>query len=303
MYKVVLWGCGNGYNTFVSHRGYEQVEAVGITDSDISCYKVIDGIPAVSKNEVFEAKIKYDYIIVTVDEDRIYKEIVSEIVSNGISRDIILPSRIFKIPFFNFEDYIIIRNSNVSILSDYCSAGYLYHKFGLKLTSPTINMWADNENYIRFLSDIKGHMELPMEKVDNIIDEPYKGLYSFYRGRLGDCEWNFNHDVIFDTAVERWEKGVDRFNFDNYIAIMTIRTDEMAYKFNALPIKNKIGFYWKQLDLESVICLPQWDSEKVRARHSYNFAGLVNRVADEDGNRAINWMKALQHKNDFSRVG
>ena len=32
MYRVVLWGLGEGYNSFVTLRGYEGVEIVAIVD-------------------------------------------------------------------------------------------------------------------------------------------------------------------------------------------------------------------------------------------------------------------------------
>ena len=120
---------------------------------------------------------------------------------------------------------------------------------------------------------------------------------------MGDVEWIFNHDETFETAATRWKKGAERFNASNFIATMTIRSDEMAYKFDELPIKHKIGFYWKDLGLDSVICMPEWNNPKCRAKFVYNFAHFTNCVADETkGIRAVNWMRALLHKNGYSRV-
>jgi len=101
--------------------------------------------------------------------------------------------------------------------------------------------------------------------------------------------WCFNHDVEADKAIERWERRRKRFNRDNYIVIMCIRSDEMAFKFDKLPIKNKIGFYWKDLGLESVVYMPEWADSRIRSRFMYNFTGLVNRATDDMyGIRAIN---------------
>lgn len=303
MYKVALWGIGVGYNTFVSLNGYSHVEPVAITDSDAKSLKKIDGIPVITKSDLFAGKVEYDYIIVTVDDNRIYKEIANEAVAGGISRDIILPVKIFKIPFFNFDEYIEIKKSNLSIISDYCFAGLLYHRFGFEFTSPTINMFTDNENFYRFISNLEENLKLPMEKIDDTVNVQYRGFYTYPMGRVGDCEWCFNHDTSFEAAKERWDKGVERFNFDNYLVVMTIRSDEMAYKFDRLPIKNKIGFYWKDLKLDSVVYLPEWNSGKIRKKFYYNFAILANHMASEEqGVRAVNWMKALQHKKDFRRT-
>lgn len=302
MYRVALWGLGEGYNVFTSCHGYEMVEVVAIADKKGKLYKQIDGIPIVVPQKL-ACEYEYDYLIVTVVEEHTYKEIVREAVSMGIKREVIFPVRIFQIPFFNFDKYIQIKQSNISILSDYCFAGFLYHRFGLQFTSPTINMFTDNDNYYRFLQDIKSYMSAQMVKVENEVENVYKDTYTYPRGRIKDVEWVFNHDVNYETAAERWKRGVERFNYDNFIAVMTIRSDEMAYKFNELPIEHKIGFYWKDLGLDSVIYMPEWQDENIRAMLGYNFSGLTNRVADGTyGIQTIDWMKALLHEEGYCRI-
>jgi uncharacterized protein (DUF1919 family) len=263
----------------------------------------VDGIPVTKPERLKDDTLKFDYLIVTALNENTFEEIIREATEMGIQREIILPASIFWIPFFNFEEYIQIKNSNVSILSDYCFAGYLYHRFGMKFTSPTINMFADNDNYIRFLQNLEKYMNEPMTEVKNTVDNCYKNIFTYPRGMIGDVEWQFNHDVCFSTAAERWKRGVERFNWDNYIAIMTIENDEMAYKFETLPIKNKIGFYWKDLNLDSIIYMPTWQNPEIRKNCGYAFSALVNRVADGTyGYGTINWMKALLHQCGYSRT-
>lgn len=302
MYKVALWGTGNGYNLFSSHHGHSMVEVVAITDSKWSgYYKSIDGIPVVPTEKI--ADVPFDYLIISVIDDCIYKEIVNEAMQLGIKREVILPLRIFKIPFFDFDEYIKIKESNVSIISDYCFGVYLYHKFGMKFTSPTILMYADNDNYLRFLKDIRGHLAEPMREVENCVETPYKDIFSYPRGRVGDSERLFNHDKTFETAAERWNKGVERFNYDNYIVTMTIRSEKAAYEFDKVEIKNKVGFFWKDLGLESVVYMPEWNDPAIRAKFGYDFARLVNHVAIEAGGIwRIDWMRLLLHKDNFKRI-
>lgn len=173
----------------------------------------------------------------------------------------------------------------------------------MKFTSPTINMYSDNENYMYFLKDIKSHFEQPMMEVHDTTNNLYKGVFSYPRGRVGDSEWIFNHDVCFETALKRWNKGVERFNYNNFLVIMTLYSDGMAYEFDSLPIEHKIGFYWKDLNLDSVVCIPEWNNPQIRSKFDCNFSNIVNRVAEENmGIRSINWMNALQHKGDIRRV-
>lgn len=302
MYRVALWGIGKGYDLFTSLHGHEMVEVVAIADRRSAYYEKVDGIPVINPNEL--ADIEIDYLIVTIIDECICEKVICEAIQIGIKREHILPVRIFQIPFFNFEEYIIIKNSNISILSDYCLGGWLYHTFGFQFTSPTINMYINNDNYYKFLQDIEGYMKKEMKEVENVVDNSYLGYYACPRGRLGDLEWIFNHDTTFETASQRWKRGVERFNYSNFIAVMTIRSDEMAYKFDELPIKNKIGFYWKDLQLKSIVCLNEWNNPELRKKARYDFAVMSNGTAydSEIGVRAINWMKLLLHNDDFRRI-
>lgn len=303
MYKIALWGIGEGYNLFTQLQGHEKVNVVVIVDNKTNGVRTIDNIPVIAPAKLVESEYLYDYLVVSVIDDGVYKIIVNQAEKMGIPREIILPLRIFQIPFFNFEDYIKIKKSNISIISDYCFAGFLYHKFGMRFTSPTINMFIDNDCYFQFISNLDYYMKKPMVEVKNPVDETYKGIYAFQRGRIEDIEFMFNHDETFSNAAARWQRGVKRFNWDNYIVTMTIRSDKMAQKFNDLPIKHKIGFYWKDLGLDSVVYTPEWNEVSIRAKFNYDFAGLVNRAADDTcGFRYINWMKALLHQEGFKRV-
>ncbi len=301
MYKVALWGMGEGYNLFIQLHGHEQVQVVAITDNLVGGVKSLDNIPVVPPSEL--SMYAFDYLIVSVIDNNTYKSIADEATALGIDRETIFPLWIFKIAYFDFDKYIQIRESNISILSDYCFAGFLYHSLGMQFTSPTILLTSDNDNYYRFLCNIKHYLNYPMREIKDTINRPCFNHLSYPGGIVDDVEWWFAHSVTYAETEKKWTERAKRFNYDNFLVTMTIRSDEMAEKFNELPIKNKIGFYWKDLGLDSVVCLPQWNDPTIRAQFNYDFAVLVNRIANETcGIRAINWMKALLHEKDFLRI-
>ena len=129
MYKVILWGMGDGYNSFIKLHGYEMVDVVAIIDSDTKKIKKLDGIQVVEPQNM---GVEFDFIIVTVIDDSRYKEILLQALEIGVKREAILPLRVFNIPFFNFDDYIEIKKKNISIISDSCFAGFLYHRFAMR---------------------------------------------------------------------------------------------------------------------------------------------------------------------------
>ena len=298
--KAVLWGGGHGYDVFVQLRGLDMLNVLAITDNADLYVSRIDGIPVVKPNELSE--IDFDYLIICVIDDTLFKSILKDALKLEIDRDKIIPLRTFTIPFFNIDDYIRIKDSKISIISDYCFAGYLYHRFGLMFRSPTINMFTNNHNYLKFIGDLEYYMNQQMKEDEDWRERLYGDAFMYPRGKVADVEWVFNHDIEFESARKRWDKGVERFNWDNYIVIMTIENDEMAYKFQELPIRHKIGFYWKDLNLQSVVCMPRWNDPAFRTKYDYCFSGMVNKIAtDGEGIRAINWMKALLHEEGYVR--
>ena len=66
MYNVILWGLGDGYNSFVSCRGLDMVNVLAIADSERWCYKSIDGIPVIKPEEIKEGIGEFDFLIITI---------------------------------------------------------------------------------------------------------------------------------------------------------------------------------------------------------------------------------------------
>lgn len=254
---------------------------------------------------IYYAGGDFDYIILTMCDKRLQEEAIEILLFKGYPRENIILGRVFENAFFNFDVYIEIKKSRVSIVSDTCLAGYVYHDWGLQFTSPTINMFAANSEYYKFIKNIEENICLPMNKYSDNLEEFYPDWYAYPRGIIGDSIWEFNHDSTFETAQERWNKGAARFNRDNYIVIMTLMSEEMAYKFDALPIKYKIGFYWKETGLDSVICLPRWrEDPEFRMRFKFSFSSYVNQAARQadEGVRSVNWIKLLLHEEGYIRV-
>ena len=71
MYKVALWGIGDGYNLFLQLKGYEMVEVVVITDRNCSHISTMDGKPVVEPRRL--KGYEFDYLVVSVIDDKIYK--------------------------------------------------------------------------------------------------------------------------------------------------------------------------------------------------------------------------------------
>ena len=80
-----------------------------------------------------------------------------------------------------------------------------------------------------------------------------------------------------EEAAEMNAKTVEILSTEYY---KTIINDEDAYRFSKLPYKNKIGFYYKPIELEGIICLSGWQDSKIRYDYAWDFKRYVRTMVD-----------------------
>lgn len=91
-----------------------------------------------------------------------------------------------------FRDALISRksrnrleNDNFTIISSDCTGGLIYHELNKEFLSPTINMFMMAEDYVRFCSNLKRWIDLPMIEIkQNEFHYPLAWLGD--RGRLSE---------------------------------------------------------------------------------------------------------------------
>lgn len=151
-----------------------------------------------------------------------------------------------------------INNTDFTILSNNCWGGFVYQKFGLEFTSPTIGLFMMERDYLKFVSDLKAYLSeslrfippeqsLYYEKLTKSGAEPI----SYPVARLRDIEVFFMHYKSQEEALEKWNRRRERINFDNLIVKLSQRSDcddQTVKEFCALPYKKKICFTEKKYD-------------------------------------------------------
>lgn len=151
--------------------------------------------------------------------------------------------------FIKFKRYIYnkiyrlkLKNKDFSMIASNCNGGVILSDLGIKFNTPTINLFFYPEDYLKFLSDIKGNLEYELiEEKDNNFDYPI--------GNLNGIKIHFMHYANFDEAKNKWDKRKKRINYDNLFVIFTDRdgcTYEQMEMFDKLPYKNKVIFTHKQ---------------------------------------------------------
>lgn len=133
-----------------------------------------------------------------------------------------------------------LKNRNLSVIASNCNGGFILSDLGIKFNTPTINLFFYPEDFLNFISDIKGNLKY------ELIEE--KGDYIYPIGRLNNIKIHFMHYKTFEEAKEKWDLRKKRINYDNLFIMFTDRdgcTYEQIKRFNELPYKNKVMFTHK----------------------------------------------------------
>lgn len=139
-----------------------------------------------------------------------------------------------------------IKNTDFTIISNNCTAGFIYHDLGLKFNTPTINLFFKTEQYISFIRDLKYYLNCPLIKVNKKNVSYPVGMLKSNNKNKENIYIYFNHYDSFSKAKEKWNERKKRINFDNICFILdfydSVYDIKLIDKFNKLNIENKIIF-------------------------------------------------------------
>ncbi|WP_049203095.1 DUF1919 domain-containing protein [Proteus mirabilis] len=151
--------------------------------------------------------------------------------------------------FFRFFKKRSYRNKNkeknITIISSNFIGGCIYNDLGLKFNSPTINLFFEANNYIKFCKNLKYYLNVELIESKNT-----KTTYPI--GILDDIEIHFLHYSNFFEAKKKWDSRKKRVNYEKLFFIMTDRdkcNNTHVTQFLNLPYKNKIFFSSKNINI------------------------------------------------------
>lgn len=311
MKRILVWGISSFYDKIVNvlNAGQEKgsIEILAYICSDSLSFSNIDNKPIIKPFEI--NNYIYDYIIVA---SSMFGDIQNISTSLGIRREQLIKGDVCLIPFFNFERYFSIIEKNISLVTEFCYGGFILHNLGLKFNTPFINTRINLYNYMKLLSNFENYIASTLRPYkknwikDKRIwyDNPSSWNYPIacLDGGGGKVLIELIHHFSFEEFEVYWNKRVKRFNFSSTLVLCVIKSDDMAKVFDKLPIKNKVGFYFKQLDLESIVCLNEWNNEKVKLLFAYSFENYVMSICRMNySSSAIDFFKLLNGEKDFIR--
>ena len=151
-----------------------------------------------------------------------------------------------------------LKNKDVTIISNNCIAGVMYHDLKLQFRTPTINLFfKDAKNFLKYVNNLEYYNGL------DIIEA--KGNYSYPVGKLEDVEIHFLHYQSFDEAKSCWDERKKRINYNNLMVLMTDQekgeTREILEKFSSIPYP-KIYLTNKVLEYDWSVYISGFDKQE-----------------------------------------
>lgn len=187
----------------------------------------------------------------------------------------------------NFDDF----PDDLTIISNTCLGGRLYHDYHKKFLTPTIDFYMEPSSFVKFCLNLKEYLSydivpLPDYKIDY--------LPNFLFCKIGDLVAAFGHtNNSFDKIVTKWNLRKERINYDNIIVICTDRnvlnnpftrcSDEVIKEFGKIKYK-KVMFSVKDYAYDYVSYLKSFSNEIAcpeATRPSINRKGKY--IVEEDG--------------------
>ncbi|MCI9365660.1 MAG: DUF1919 domain-containing protein [Clostridia bacterium] len=136
-----------------------------------------------------------------------------------------------------------LKNTDFTIISSNCIGGVIYHELGIQFQSPTINMYMNSKDFIKFCKNLKFYLEQKIELI-NQNERNYPVV------KLNDITLYCVHYKNFEEVEQAWNKRIKRVNFEKIAIIMSERdgcTYEDIIEFDKLQYKNKVIFVHKDM--------------------------------------------------------
>lgn len=251
MKKCLLWGMGYIFREYIHlvklHEVLNHFEVVGVTSDNVT-YSEVYGYKYIAKKDL--RLLEIDFVIV-MSTGNAYFEILDEALNLGVSRESIITYSVLKECGFDIVRYMNLKANPPSIFSNNCWGGLTYHSLGLEFTSPLINMYESESDYLKFLKDPRKYINEELVLMRMGYNEEIN--ISFPIVRCDDITLYFNHYDSFEKAVDCWTRRKMRINWNNLFVMMYTENIECAKEFAKLPYKKKICFVPFETSIDSLV--------------------------------------------------
>lgn len=139
-----------------------------------------------------------------------------------------------------FKDRSVV-NSDVTIFSNCCIGGAMYHDLGLRFLSPTINLFFGHHGFIDWVlhyEEYRNAILFDTGKYDINEDGLHGPICLLKKKGLPDVEIHFLHYSSFEEAEKKWHERYERINPRKIFVVVEAKEThehEIIDEYVALP--------------------------------------------------------------------
>ena len=156
-----------------------------------------------------------------------------------------------------------VLNRDVSILSNCCIGGAMYHDLGLQFESPTINLYFSHHGFIDYVNNLDRYILngtiVDSKKREKSNNAPIGILIC---EGLPSIEIHFLHYTSFEEAKAKWIDRTKRINLNKIYLVIEAKDDHehaLLDEYASLPYKKIIFTNQASNIKKSIIHMPFYD--------------------------------------------
>jgi len=123
--------------------------------------------------------------------------------------------------------YRLRIKKNISIISNDCCAGCIYSDVGFKFLSPTINLYINGSDFLKFVNNIEEYFN--SELIEYKKHEKDYPIGIIKNTVLGDVKIDFIHYKNFEEAKNKWNERKQRVDFSNILILYHVNDENIEY--------------------------------------------------------------------------
>lgn len=218
---------------------------------------------------IFEGMLNYRYLKIlfkkilagsSSDIVRILNELISSTI-RGVAYIAKEYTKLGVYKWFNFRGSInrlFLKHKNFTVISNNCLAGDMYRFLGLPYLTPTVGLFIMAPDFIKLLGDLYGYFKRELKFIEeneskyrNYLSNTVEQFGKYPIGLLGDIEIHFLHYKSRQEARTKWNRRVERINWDYMIFKFNdqyLCTEAELKAFSDIDFPNKLCFVSKDYE-------------------------------------------------------
>ena len=143
----------------------------------------------------------------------------------------------------NRRDRKRLTNPEVTIITNHCMGGFMYHDLGLQFCSPTINLKIVPDEFIEFVEHLEYYLQQDVIECKDVEAPCPVGMIRGVEGNI--IHLHFVHYKSFEEGARKWRERRQRVHLDNVVVFLTARDgckDSTLARFEKLPYAQRICY-------------------------------------------------------------